>query len=322
MHRRLLLKLMTGVVPLVMASTAFAQNYPGKPIQLVVPFPAGGAIDLIARTLAQKLNEEWGQPVVVDNRAGASGIIGSQHVARAAPDGYTLLMASTTTHGINPSIYPKLPYDAIKDFAPISLLAVSPHVLVVNPGMPVNNLGEFIRYAKSRPGLSFGSAGIGSPHHLAGEILKTKAQIDLLHIPYKGSTPAMLAVMSGEVSFMSADITSVLPQIQGGKLKAIAIAAPRRIPGLNVPTYAESGMSGFEVTAWFALFAPGGTPKDVVAKLHGGVIKALGTKDMKDRLASLAAVPIGSTPDELTAHVKSENIRWAAAVKSSGATAE
>jgi tripartite-type tricarboxylate transporter receptor subunit TctC len=322
MHRRSLLKLAAAALALLGAGNALAQAYPTRPIQLIVPFPPGGGIDIIARTLAQKLSEEWGQQVVVENKAGASGIIGTQSVARAAPDGYTILMASTTTHGINPAMYPKLQYDAIKDFAPVSLLATVPHVLVVNPNLPIGNLAEFIRYAKSHPGMTFGSAGIGSVQHLAGEMLKTQAQLDFLHVPFKGSAPATVAVMSGEVDFISADITSVLSQIKSGRVKPVAVAASKRVPGVDIPTFAESGMGGFEVTGWFALFAPAGTPKAVVDKIGGAAIKALGTKEMKEKLAGLAALPIGSSPDELTAHVRSEISRWTGAVKSSGAKPE
>jgi tripartite-type tricarboxylate transporter receptor subunit TctC len=325
MHRRLLLKLAAAVLPLLAATGALAQNaqnYPNKPIALVAPFSAGGALDLIARAVAQKLNEEWGQSVMVDNKAGAAGIIGTQYVARSAPDGYTILLGATTTHGINPSLYQKLPYDAVKDFAPVSLVATIPHILVVNPSLPVNNLSEFIKYAKSKPGLAFGSAGIGSPHHLAGEMLKTQAQLDLQHIPYKGSAPAMVGVMSGELSFMSVEVTAAMPHIKSGKLKPIAVAASKRIPGIDLPTFAEAGLPGFEVTAWYAIFAPQSTPKDVVAKLSGGIAKAVGMKDVREKFASLGAVPVGSTPDELGAYVKAEIGRWAAAVKSSGAKAE
>jgi tripartite-type tricarboxylate transporter receptor subunit TctC len=322
MHRRFLLKLAAAVLPLVAAGSAFAQSYPDKAITLIAPFSAGGALDLIARSVAQKLNDEWGQSVVVDNKAGAAGIIGTQHVARAAPDGYTILLGATTTHGINPSLYQKLPYDAVKDFAPVSLVATIPHILVVNPSLPINNLSEFIKYAKSKPGLAFGSAGIGSPHHLAGEMMKTQAQLDLLHVPYKGSAPAMVAVMSGEVSFMSVEITAAMPHIKSGKLRPIAVASAKRIPGIDLPTFAESGLPGFEVTAWYAIFAPKGTPKEVVAKLNSAIAKAVGMKDVREKFASLGAVPVGGTPDQLAMYIKTELGRWSAAVKSSGAKAE
>jgi tripartite-type tricarboxylate transporter receptor subunit TctC len=322
MHRRFLLKLAAAVLPLVAAGSAFAQSYPDKAITLIAPFSAGGALDLIARSVAQKLNDEWGQSVVVDNKAGAAGIIGTQYVARSAPDGYTILLGATTTHGINPSLYQKLPYDAVKDFAPVSLVATIPHILVVNPSLPINNLSEFIKYAKSKPGLAFGSAGIGSPHHLAGEMLKTQAQLDLLHVPYKGSAPAMVAVMSGEVSFMSVEITAAMPHIKSGKLRPIAVASAKRIPGIDLLTFAESGLPGFEVTAWYAIFAPKGTPKEVVAKLNSAIAKAVGMKDVREKFASLGAVPVGGTPDQLAMYIKTELGRWSAAVKSSGAKAE
>jgi tripartite-type tricarboxylate transporter receptor subunit TctC len=321
----MLLKLAAATLPLLATNGALAQSaqtYPNKPITLVAPFSAGGALDLIARAVAQKLSEEWGQPVMVDNKAGAAGIIGTQHVARSAPDGYTLLLGATTTHGINPSLYQKLPYDAVKDFAPVSLVATIPHILVVNPSLPVNTLGDFIKYAKTKPGLAFGSAGIGSPHHLAGEMLKTQAQLDLQHIPYKGSAPAMVGVMSGELSFMSVEITAAMPHIKSGKLKPIAVAASQRIPGIDLPTFAEAGLPGFEVTAWYAIFAPQGTPKDVIAKLNSGIAKAVTMKDVKEKFASLGAVPVGGTPEALGAYVKAEIGRWAGAVKSSGAKAE
>jgi tripartite-type tricarboxylate transporter receptor subunit TctC len=322
MHRRFLLKLAAAALPLLATGSAFAQSYPSKPITLIAPFSAGGALDLIARSVGQKLQDEWGQSVVIDNKAGAAGIIGTQHVARAAPDGYTILLGATTTHGINPSLYQKLPYDAVKDFTPVSLVATIPHILVVHPSLPVNSVSDFIKYAKSKPGLAFGSAGIGSPHHLAGEMLKTQAQLDLLHVPYKGSAPAMVAVMSGEVNFMSVEITAAMPHIRSGKLKPIAVAAPKRIPGIDLPTFAESGLPGFEVTAWYALFAPKGTPKDVIAKLNSATVKAVAMKDVKEKFASLGAVPVGGTPDELAVYVKAELGRWSAAVKSSGAKAE
>jgi tripartite-type tricarboxylate transporter receptor subunit TctC len=320
MHRRVILKIAAAVLPLLAVSTTtFAQSYPSKSITLVAPFSPGGALDLIARTMAQKLQEQWGQPVVVDNKAGAAGIIGTQYVARSNPDGYTLLLGATTTHGINPSLYPKLQYDAVADFEPVSLVATIPHLLVVNPSLPVNNLGDLIKLAKSKP-LTFGSAGIGSPHHLAGEMLKSQLKLDMQHVPYKGSAPAMTAVMAGEISFMSVEVTAAMQYIKSGRLKPIAVASAKRIPSINLPTFAEQGVPGFEVTAWYAIFAPKGTPKDVVAKLSGALAKAVTDDDVKTKFATLGATPVGSTPGELASYVKSEISRWAAAVKTSGAT--
>jgi tripartite-type tricarboxylate transporter receptor subunit TctC len=305
------------------APLANAQSFPNKPVQMVAPFAPGGALDLIARSLAKEMAQEWGHSVLVDNKAGAAGIIGTQHVARSAPDGYTIVLGATTTHGINPSLYKKLPYDAVEDFAPISLVATIPHVLVVNPAVPASTLREFIRHAKDTPnGLSFGSAGIGSPHHLAGELLKTSMQGSMVHIPYKGAGPAMAAVLSGEINFMSIEITAALPHIRTGKLKPIALASRQRLAGLDVPTFAESGMPGFELTSWYAVYAPKGTPANVVARLNAAVVKAIGTKEVNERLSSLGAAPIGSTPEQLAAHTKAEISRWALAVKASGASAE
>ena len=323
MNRRLIMKLAAAALPLLaIGSTAQAQQFPDRPITLVAPFSPGGALDLIARALAQKLNDEFGQSVVVDNRAGAAGIIGTQYVARAAPDGYTILLGATTTHGINPSLYPKLPYDAVNDFAPVSLIATIPHMLVVNPNLPVNSLQDLIKLGKTKP-MSFGSAGIGSPHHLAGEMLKSETQMNIQHIPYKGSGPAMVAVMSGELEFMSTEVTAAMPHIKAGKLKPLAVAAAKRSPTLpDVPTFAEQGMAGFEVTAWYAIFAPRNTPKDVVEKLNRALAKAVRQPDVKEKFATLGATPIGGTPDELGAYVKKEIARWASAVKASGATAQ
>jgi tripartite-type tricarboxylate transporter receptor subunit TctC len=321
MHRRFVLKLAATVLPLLAASTAFAQNYPSKTITLIAPFAPGGALDLIARTMAQKLQEELGQAVVVDNKPGAAGIIGTQYVAKAAPDGYTLLLGATTTHGINPSLYSKLPYDAVKDFAPISLIATIPHLLVVNPSMPASNLSEFVKYAKTKP-LSFGSAGIGAPHHLAGELLKARLKLDMQHIPYKGTGPAMLAVMTGEIDFMSVETAAAMPHIKAGKLKPLAVAAAKRVPSIDLATFAEQGYPGIEVTSWFAIFAPKNTPKAIVAKLNGALKKAVAMDDVTRKFATLGALPVGGTPEELHAYVDSEIVRWAAAVKSSGAKSE
>ncbi|MGV3655782.1 MAG: Bug family tripartite tricarboxylate transporter substrate binding protein [Noviherbaspirillum sp.] len=321
MHRRLILKLAAAALPLLTAAApSMAQQFPERPITLVAPFSPGGALDLIARALAQKMNEDFGQSVIVDNRAGAAGIIGSQYVARAEPDGYTILLGATTTHGINPSLYPKLPYDAVKDFAPVSLIATIPHMLVANPNAPFNDLQGLLKYGKP---MSFGSAGIGSPHHLAGEMIKAQTKIDIQHVPYKGSGPAMTAVMSGELEFMSTEVAAAMPHIKAGKLKPIAVAAATRSPSLpDVPTFAEQGMPGFEVTAWYAIFAPKNTPKDVVEKLNRSLAKAVRQPDVQQKFATLGATPIGGTPDELAVFMKKQIALWAAAVKASGATAQ
>lgn len=303
------------------SASVLAQTFPNKTITLVAPFSPGGALDLIARTMAQKLQEQWGQAVVVDNRAGAAGIVGTQYVARSAPNGYTLLLGATTTHGINPSLYKKLQYDAVADFEPVSLIATIPHLLVVNPSLPINNLMDLVKLSKVKP-MAFGSAGIGSPHHLAGEMLKSQLKVDFVHVPYKGSGPAMMQLIAGEIDFMSVEVTAAMPHIKNGQLKPIAVASSKRISSIDLPTFAEQGVPNFEVTAWYAVFAPKNTPKDIVAKISGALAKAVAAEDVKTKFFTLGATPIGSTPEVLREYVGTEIARWAGAVKSSGATAE
>ena len=297
------------------ALSAQAQTFPSRPIRLVAPFAPGGALDLIARGIAQKMSESTGQSVVVDNRAGAAGAIGSEFVAKSTPDGYTLLLGATTTHGINPVINSKLPYDPVKDFTPISLVATIPHVLVVNTAFPANSLAEFVKVAKAKPGLAYGSAGNGSPHHLAGALFSNLAGIDTVHVPYKGSAPALADLVGGQLQFMSVEIVAAEPYIKGGKIKALAIASARRRPGQSLPTFSESGYPGFEVTAWYAIFAAANTPADITARLTAEVVKAVENPDLRDRLTSLGATPVGSSADELAAYVRAELDRWSRAVK-------
>jgi len=304
------------------AGGVFAQSYPTKPIRLIAPFSAGGALDLIARSIGQKLADSFGKPVIVDNRAGASGAIGSEMVANSAPDGYTLLLGATTTHGINPALNPKLAYDPVKDFTPISLVATIPHVLVLNPGVPAKTLPEFVRLAKSRPGMAFGSAGHGSPHHLAIEMLKNMAQVNLVHVPYKGSGPAMIDLMTGQIQIMSVELTAAAPYIKEGRMRPLAIATAQRVAGVDLPTVVELGYPGFEVTAWYAVFGPAGMPRAVVARLHTEIVKALKEADLRERFASLGATPVGSTPEELGAHVRAELARWTKVIKAGNISAE
>jgi tripartite-type tricarboxylate transporter receptor subunit TctC len=301
----------------MLAITATAQGYPNRPITLIAPFSAGGALDLIARTMGEKLQTQFGQPVIIDNKSGAAGMIGAAYVARAQPDGYNLVLGSTTTHGINPVLYKKMQYDGAKDFEPVSLIATIPHLIVVNPNLPVRNMHDLIELSKHKP-LNFGSAGIGSPHHLAGELLKAKCGLQGQHIPYKGSAPAMAAVMSGELDFMSVEVTAALPHIKAGKLRPIAIAAARRSPAIDLPTFAEQGIPDLEITAWYAIFAPKNTPKAIVDKLNKALVKGVGEEDVKARFATLGATPVGSTPQELGKFVNVELARWAHAVKVSG----
>lgn len=300
-----------------------ASAFPGdKTVKIIAPFVPGGALDFIARGVGNRLGDQMKGTFIVENKPGAAGIIGSQFVMRAPADGTTLLLGSTTTHGINPVLYKTKPYDPVKDFEPVSLIATIPHVLIVNPNLPVKNLQEFIAYAKTHKGLAFGSAGIGSPHHLAGEMLKSRAGLDVIHAPYKGSGAAMTDLMGGQLGFMSIEYTAAATNIKGGKLKAIAVASDKRIPGLDVPTYAEQGMPNFDVTAWYALFAPAKTPKEITEKIAKEVNVAVNNPQFRESLVSLGANPIGSTPAQLGAFVKKDMEQWTKVIQSSGATAE
>jgi tripartite-type tricarboxylate transporter receptor subunit TctC len=297
---------------------AFAQGFPNRPIRLIAPFAPGGSLDLIARGIGQKMSESMGQPVVVENRAGASGAIGSEAVAKSAPDGYTMLLGATTTHGVNPALNPNLPYDAVRDFTPISLVATIPHVIVVHPSLRVATIAEFVRLAKSRPGMAFGSAGTGSPHHLAGEMLKSMAGFEAVHVPYKGSGPALADLVSGQLQFMSVEWTIAEPHVKAGKLVGLAIATAKRVPGIDLPTVVESGYPGFEVTAWYAIFGPAGMPEPVLTRLNAEIVKSLQTPDLRERFAKLGVTPVGSSPAELGAHVRAELARWSQVVKAAG----
>jgi tripartite-type tricarboxylate transporter receptor subunit TctC len=317
--------LSTLVAFAIVFAAPFAQaqqaKFPNKPIRLIAPFSPGGALDLVARTAAQVISEQLGQPVVVENRAGAAGAIGSEYVAKQPADGYTLLLGATTTHGINP-VLQKLPYDAVKDFAPVSLVATIPHIIVVNPQLPVANIQEFIAYAKTHPGLTYGSAGTGSPHHLAGEMLKMLAGVDVVHVPYKGSGPAMSDLIGGQIQFMSIEYTAASGNLKGGKLRALAVATPQRVPGIDLPTLVEAGLPGFEVTAWYAVYAPAGTPPDVVAALQGALAKGIRTGDAREKLASLNATAVGGTSEALAAHMRAEMDRWSRVIKAANVKPE
>jgi tripartite-type tricarboxylate transporter receptor subunit TctC len=301
---------------------AFAQadNYPAKAIRIVVPFPPGGATDEAARLIATKMGEHWGQPVVVDNRPGAGGNVGSDIVAKSAPDGYTLVMGVTGSHAINISLYSKMPYDPVKDFVAISQVAVVPNVLVVNPSVPAKNLAELVALAKTEPGkLNYASLGNGTAAHLGMEMLKTAAGIDVTHVPYKGSAPAVADLIAGQVQMMVDGLPSSLPHVKAGQLRAIALTSLHRSPSLpDLPTIAET-YPGFYADAWSGLFAPKGTPKPIIDKLATEVQRILRLPDVRQKLAALGAEPVGSTPAEFAAHVNREIVKWAKVVKSSGA---
>ena len=312
-----------GVVAFAaLATVASAQPYPSKPIRIVVPFPAGGTTDILARAVAAKLSETTGQPAVVDNRPGAGGNIGAELVAKSAPDGYTFLMGTVGTHAINPGLYAKMPYDHVKDFAPVILVAGVPNVLVVNPALPVNSVQELIAYIKANPGkVNFASSGSGTSIHLSGELFKTMTGLQMTHVPYKGSAPALQDLVGGQVQIMFDNLPSSLALIKGGKLKALAVTSAERSSALpDVPTVAEAGLPGFEASSWFGLLAPAGTPKEAIAKINGEVAKWLATPEAKEKLASQGAIAAsGLTPEDFQKHIASETTKWAKVVKESGA---
>jgi tripartite-type tricarboxylate transporter receptor subunit TctC len=303
------------------AAGALAQTYPAKPIRLVVPFPPGGTTDILAREAGARLATTLGQPVVIDNRPGAGGNIGSDLVAKAAPDGYTLLMGTVGTHAINPSLYSKMPYDHVKDFAPVILVAGVPNVLEVTPSLPVNSVADLIKLAKEKPGqINFASSGSGTSIHLSGELFKAMAGVDMTHVPYKGSAPALTDLMGGQVQVMFDNLPSSLPFIKAGKLRAIAVTSLKRAPALpDVPTISESGLPGFEASSWFGVLAPAGTPPGVVARINAEINKWLQSPEGKDQLLAQGAQAAGGTPEQFAAHIRAETEKWAKVVKASGA---
>jgi tripartite-type tricarboxylate transporter receptor subunit TctC len=313
--------LVLGVVAVLMSAPAEAQtNYPTRPVTLVVPFPAGGSTDLVSRLVAQKMVAPLGQQVLIDNRGGAGGNIGSAAVARAAPDGYTILMGTVATHALNPLLYKKMPYDAVKDFAPISLLAIIPNVLVVNLDFPPKDVKELITLAKASPGkYSCASSGNGTPLHLSGELFKTMAGVDIVHVPYKGAGPALVDVMGGHVPMMFDNLPPSLEQIRAGKVRGLAVTTKERAPSVpDMPTIAET-LPGYETYTWNAFFAPAGTPNEIIMRLNAAALAALADPDVAAKLKDLSVTVVGSTPEQLAIHVKAEHAKWAPVVKASGA---
>jgi tripartite-type tricarboxylate transporter receptor subunit TctC len=306
------------------ADGAQAQTYPSKPIRMVVPFTPGGTTDILARTVGQKMGEAWGQPVVVDNRPGAGGNIGSELVAKSAPDGYTLLMGTISTHAINASLYKRLPFDPTRDFAPVSRVGTLPNILIVHPSVPVKSVKELIELAKSKPGdLNFASSGVGTSLHLSGELFNSMAGVKLVHVPYKGSSPALADLLGGQVKIMFDNLPTALPHVKAGKLRPLAVTGTKRAAVLpEVPTVIESGLPGFEVTSWFAVFAPAKTPKDIVTKLNGEIVKILNSADVKEKLTQLGVDAAPTTPEELAAFAKAETEKWGKVVKATGASAD
>ena len=298
------------------AAQAQTQTYPTKPIRWIVPFPPGGSTDLLARVVGQKLTESWGQTVVVENRGGAGGTLGAAEAARAPADGYTLFMGAIH-HTIATSAYPKLPYDFQRDFAPITIVAIVPNVLVVNPSIPAKTVPELIAHAKANPGkLTYGSAGMGTAHHLIGEVFNSRAGVDILHVPYKGSSPAVSDLIGGQISVMYDTVASCLPHVKAGKLRALAVATAKRSTALpDVPTIAEAALPGFEVTTWFGALAPAKTPKELVTKLNAEMVKILNMPDVQKRLLESGAEPVGDTPEQMAARIKKETEEFGKVVK-------
>jgi len=301
-----------------LAAGAAAQPYPAKPIRLVVPFPAGGIADIYGRLIGARVTEAWGQPVVVENRTGAGGNIGADFVAKAAPDGYTLVMGSIGTHAVNVSLFSRLPYDPVRDFAPIALVLEAEGLLVVHPSVSAQSVAELIALAKARP-LTFASAGMGTASHLAGELFKSMARIEMTHVPYKGNVPAITDLLAGQTALLFATMPTVLPHAKAGKLRALAtIGAARSAAAPELPTVAET-LPGFEVTNWVGLFAPAGTPADIVRRWNGEVARFMQSKETGARLLNEGARYIPMTPEQYGAFVRAEIAKWAPVVKASGA---
>ena len=314
-----------GMLSVAASPVASQTAYPNRAITLVVPYPAGGTTDLLGRMVADQFKTGLGATVIVENKPGAGTTIGASQVAKAQPDGYTLLMATSTTLAINKTLYKKLPYDPVADFTPIALVAAVPFALIVNPSVPANSLKEFIAYAKSKPGaLSYGSAGNGSPQHLGAEMLKTATGLDIKHVSYRGSVPAMQDVIAGHIELMVMDLQPALPQIRAGKLKVLGVTTANRVAAApDIPTLAEAGLPGYELMAWQGVIAPAGVPRPIIDQLAAQIAKLVSAPDMRTRLVGIALEPLtGSTPDSFAAYVKSEIDRWAPIVNASGAMLE
>ena len=305
-------------------TTALAQtaaNFPTKPVRFIAPFPPGGSTDTLARLVSMRLSEMWGQQVVVENRGGAGGTIGVEMAARAAPDGYTIVMGHVGTFGFNPTLYPKLPYDAIKDFAPITVLATVPNGMAVHPSLPVKTARDFVALAKAKPGeLLYASGGSGSASHLAGEYFRLLTKIDMVHVPYKGTGPAMISMISGQTTMTITGMVALMPHVKSGRLKLLGVATMKRLAILpDVPTIHESGVPGYDANQWYGVLTQSAVPRDIVAKLNADMVKVLARPDVKERLAADGAEAVANTPDQFAALIKSEIVRWAPVVKASGA---
>ena len=300
-----------------------ANGWPNKPLRFILPFPPGGGTDILGRLIADRMTASLGQPVVTENRGGAGGNVGAEAAARSAPDGYTIVLVAPSL-AISPSLYSKLNYDPVKDFAPVSLVATVPNVMVTHPSVPADTLAEFIRFAKTKPGgMNFGSGGSGTSNHLAGELFNIVAGVKLVHVPYKGVNLAMNDVLSGQIHLVVIGVPAAAPHIKAGKLRALALVAPQRASALpEVPTVAEAGLPNFEVTTWYGILAPAGTPKPIVTRLNAELVKIMHAPEMKDRLATMATDPVTSTPEEFADYIKREIVKWAEVVRQAGLKAD
>ena len=307
-----------------LAGLASAQSYPAKPIRIIVPYSPGGTTDILTRAVGQKLTEAWGQQIIVDHRPGASGMIGAEAAARAAPDGYTALMAYTAEIVIMPGIVKKMAYDPMRDLAPVTLGAITPMILVAHPSLPVASVKEFIALARARPGqLPYASAGNGSPAHLAFALMQRSAKIEINHVPYKGAAPALIDLIGGHVVIYFSGMPPAMPHVRAGKLRALAVSTANRSPAApDVPAVAEAGIPGFDVPTWFGVLVPAATPKDIVAKLHAGITKALNAPDVRDRMAREGAETSPMTPEQFAAFIRTETAKFAKIIKDAGVRTE
>jgi len=303
---------------------AGAQEYPTKPIRLVITYPPGGNTDLVGRALALKLGEFMGQQVVVDNRGGAGGVLGSMITAQSAPDGYTIMLGTSAGMVINPLLSRKLTYDPVRDFAPVSMVVIVPQLLVIHPQLPVKNVRELIAFAKAKPGyLNAGSSGVGTPNHFGTELLKWLAGVDIVHVPYKGGAPALTDLLGGQIQMAFSSVPAVLPHIKAGRLVALGVGSAKRSPALpNIPTIAEAGVPGYEYTTWYGVFAPAKTPRTLIARLNAEIVKAMETPDIKDRFTALGGDPDPGTPEELRAYMANESAKWAKIIKAANIRVE
>ena len=304
-------RIAAGLATSLLATAALAQSYPAKPIRLIVPFAAGGGNDNVARLVGKHLSDSLGQQLVIDNRPGAGGVLGAELAAKAVPDGYTLFLGGVGSHAVNPNLNVSLPYDPIRDFAPVALLAQAPLVLVVHPSVPADSITAFVALARSRPGqLNYASNGNGSSSHLAAVMFDSMTGVDMVHVPYKGLSPALTDLLSGRVQLMFSSVVAILPHIKAGKLRGLAVTGSRRLASMpNLPTIAESGMPGYEASSWYGVLAPAGTPREIVARLNAELVKALEQPEVRTSLLAEGAEPIGGTPEQFAAHIRSEKER-------------